>query len=109
MDPPQGQRQILYPEGWEGSVEIPQITSLNSPDLALEQDFIPGVHREKRNLKWNEKNRVARDLLREKAQGLAQLLTKITVLPPSIHHLQALDPHPKPQVRRGFQNRQLNN
>lgn len=77
--PPQGQRHILEPGRREGSppeLSSDPSTGLNSPDLALDQVLRPRVWADTKRLPWEEKNGAAGGLLREKAQGRAQLLPK---------------------------------
>ena len=103
--PPQGQREIIYPGSQEGSLpqlSLYQSTSFNSPDLASDQVFTPGVEREKKRLTWRETNGVAGDLLEGKSTGTSAAAHQIiTILAPSIHDPQALDPYPKPQSLAG--------
>ena len=103
--PPQGQRHILEPGRREGSppeLSSDPSTGLNSPDLALDQVLRPRVWADTKRLPWEEKNGAAGGLLREKAQGRAQLLPKRSPcvhlpLPPPTPPPQAHDPDPNPR------------
>lgn len=93
--PPQGQRHILEPGRREGSppeLSSDPSTGLNSPDLALDQVLRPRVWADTKRLPWEEKNGAAGGLLREKAQGRAQLLPKRS---PCVH--LPLPPPPTPR------------